>query len=119
MGCAGCRHDLLSHRRGFQLPGTPPFATHTEGNTIMASRKPETSGSKAATAASQVMRDPFASTAAKSAAASTLTQVRAKNEETRAAAASAAGKVLQDPHSTAREKSAAASALTQVDPKKR
>jgi len=85
----------------------------------MSTKKPETSGAKVASAASRVMRDPNASAAAKSAAASTLTQVRALNEETRAAAASAAGKVLQDPNSTAREKTAAASALTQVDPKKR
>lgn len=85
----------------------------------MATRKPETSGSKAATAASAVLRDPKASATAKTAAASTLTQVRAKNEETRAAAASAASKVLRDPNSTAREKSAAASALTQVPSKKK
>lgn len=87
----------------------------------MASRKSsnESTGSRVATAASKVLSDPRSTAAEKSAAASALTQVRAKNEETRARAASAAGKVLSDPTSTAREKSAAASALTQAPPKRK
>lgn len=85
----------------------------------MATRKPETTGSKAASAASRILSDPSSTARERSAAASTLTQVRARNEETRAAAASAASAVLRDPTSTARERSAAASALTQAPPKKK
>ena len=84
----------------------------------MVTKRSETTGPRAATAASKVMRDPRATAAEKSAAASTLTQVRAQNEETRAAAASNAGRVLADPASSAAAKSAAASALTQVATKK-
>jgi hypothetical protein len=80
----------------------------------MAKQRNETTGPRAATAASRVLSDPRSTAAERSAAASALTQVRAQQEQTRAAAASAAGRVLADPTSTARERSAAASALTQA-----
>ena len=84
----------------------------------MVTKRPETTGSRSASAASKVLRDPHSSSTQKSAAGSTLTQVRARNEETRAAAASNASKVLRDPNASAAAKSAAGSALTQVPPKK-
>jgi hypothetical protein len=83
----------------------------------MATKRSETTGPKAASAASRVLSDPSSTAKEKSAAASALTQVRAQNEQTRRLAASAASEVLRDPTSTAREKSAAASALTQAPPK--
>ena len=70
-------------------------------------------GKKAAVAASKVMSDPKSSKAAKTAAASALTQSRSKSEKTGKVAASAAGKVLNDPKSSKAAKTAAASALTQ------
>jgi len=79
----------------------------------------EQSGKAVASAAGKVLADPKASAAAKSAAASTLTQRGAMLERTGRAAASAAGKVLGDPKASAAAKSAAASALTQRRDKKR
>ena len=73
----------------------------------------EQTGKAAASKAAKVLRDPGASQAAKSAAASTLTQRGTQLEQTGKAAASAAAKVLGDPKSTPAQKSAAASALTQ------
>lgn len=73
----------------------------------------EESGKAAASAAGKVLRDPNVSAAARSAAASTLTQRASQLEETSRAAASAAGKVLSDPSASAAQKRAAASALTQ------
>ena len=75
-------------------------------------RKSESTGSKAATAAAKVMKDPKASKNAKMAAASALTQSKSK-EMTSAKAASAAAKVMRDPKSSKSAKTAAASALTQ------
>lgn len=73
----------------------------------------EQSGKAAASRAAQVLRDPSASAAAKSAAGSTLTQRATQLEQTSKAAASAASQVLRDPKASAAAKSAAASALTQ------
>ncbi|MBX9591783.1 MAG: hypothetical protein K2X43_21025 [Hyphomonadaceae bacterium] len=58
------------------------------------------------------MSNPNASTAAKSAAGSALTQ-RRSTEVTSAKAASAAARTLANPRASAAAKSAAASALTQ------
>ena len=79
----------------------------------------EQSGKAAASRAAKVLSDPNASTAAKSAAGSTLTQRASQLEQTSRAAASAASRVLRNPASTAAEKSAAASALTQRVNRKR
>ncbi len=74
--------------------------------------KSESTGSSAAKSASKVLRDPKASKAEKSAAASALTQSKSR-ETTGAGAAKAASKVLRDPKASKAAKSAAASALTQ------
>lgn len=70
-------------------------------------------GKGAASKASRVLSDPNSSAAAKSAAASALTQVRAEKEATSARAASRASEVMRDPNASAAEKSAAASTLSQ------
>jgi hypothetical protein len=92
------------------------FAKPSEG-IEMAAKKSESTGSKAATAAAKVMKDPKASKDAKTAAASTLTQSKSK-EVTSAKAASAAAKVMKDPKASKAAKTAAASALTQRPGKK-
>lgn len=79
----------------------------------------EQTGKAAASRAANVLRDPNASAAARSAAGSTLTQRATELEQTSQAAASAASSVLRNPASTAAEKSAAASALTQRANRKR
>lgn len=63
------------------------------------------------------MRDPKASKAEKSVAASALTQ-KGSTEKTSAKVASSASKVLNDPKASKAAKSAAASALTQKTKKK-
>lgn len=78
----------------------------------MAAKKSESTGRKAASAASKVLKNPKASPAAKTAAASALTQSRSA-EATSAKAASAAAKTLANPKASKAEKTAAASALTQ------
>lgn len=84
----------------------------------MATRKSESTGTKAAGAAAKVLKDPTASKAAKTAAASALTQSKSK-ETTSAKAASAAAKVMRDPKASKDAKTAAASALTQKVGKKK
>lgn len=79
----------------------------------LAMARNESTGKKAATAASKVLNDPKASKAAKTAAASALTQSKSKTEVTSVKAASAASKVLNNPKSSKAAKTAAASALTQ------
>ena len=74
--------------------------------------KSGSTGSKVAGAASRVLKDKTASPAAKSAAASALTQ-KGSTEKTSAKVASNAGKVLRDKTASKDAKSAAASALTQ------
>jgi hypothetical protein len=69
-------------------------------------------GSKAAVAASRVLRDPKASRYARTAAASALTQLKSGKSASSKAAAAAA-KVLRDPKASKDAKAAAASALTQ------
>ena len=85
--------------------------------TKMAMKKSESTGSKAASSAAKVMKDPAASKGAKMAAASALTQSKSK-ETTSAKVASAAAKVMKDPKASKDAKSAAASALTQKAKKK-
>jgi hypothetical protein len=84
---------------------------------MTANKRNETTGAKAATAASKVLSNPSSTARQKSAAASDLAQV-GRQAVTHAQAASAASRVLSNPNSTAREKSAAASALTQTPNKK-
>ncbi len=79
--------------------------------------KSESTSKKVATSASKVMRDPKASKAEKSVAASALTQ-KGSTEKTSAKVASSASKVLNDPKASKAAKSAAASALTQKTKKK-
>ena len=74
----------------------------------MAAKKSESTGTKAAAAASEVLKDPKASKDAKTAAASALTQSKSK-EATSAKAAAAASKVMKDPKASKEAKSAAAS----------
>jgi hypothetical protein len=83
----------------------------------MATKKSESTGSKAAAAAAKVLKDPKASKDAKTAAASTLTQSKSM-EATSAKAAAAASKVMRDPKASKEAKTAAASALTQRPGKK-
>lgn len=85
---------------------------------MAANKRNETTGPKAATAASKVMSDPHSTAREKSAAASALSQV-GRPAVTRPKAASAAGRDLADPNSTARERSAAASALAQTPNKRK
>jgi len=75
-------------------------------------RAGEKTGKGAASQAAKVLHNPNASTAAKSAAGSALTQ-RRSNEVTGVKAASAVGKTLSNPSASKSAKSAAASALTQ------
>ncbi len=75
--------------------------------------KTESTGKKAAVAASKVLSDPKSSKAAKTAAASALTQSKSKTETTSKKAATAASNVLADPKSSKSAKTAAASTLTQ------
>jgi hypothetical protein len=79
--------------------------------------KSESTSKKAASSASKVLRDPKASKAEKSVAASALTQ-KGSMEMTSAKVAATASKVLRDPKASAAAKSAAASALTQAADKK-
>ena len=79
--------------------------------------KSESTSKKVATSASKVLRDPKASKAEKSVAASALTQ-KGSTEKTSAKVASTASKVLNDPKASKAAKSAAASALTQKVKKK-
>ena len=72
----------------------------------------ESTSKSTSRAASKVLRDPKASKAEKSAAASALTQSKSR-ETTGAGAAKAASKALRDPKASKAAKSAAASALTQ------
>lgn len=69
-------------------------------------------GSKAATAAANTLRNPSAGKKAKSAAGSALAQSRTR-KVTSKKTASAASKVLQDGRSSKTSKSAAGSALSQ------
>lgn len=80
--------------------------------------KSESTGSKVASAAAKVLKDPKASKAEKSVAASALTQ-KGSTEKTSAKVASTAAKVLKDPKASKEAKSAAASALTQKPGKKK
>jgi len=70
-------------------------------------------GKRAATKASEVLRNPNASQAAKSAAGSALTQRKAQKEVTSSKAATKASEVLRNANATSAAKSAAASALSQ------
>jgi hypothetical protein len=70
-------------------------------------------GKRAASRASQVLRDPSSTAKEKSAAASALTQRKTQLEETSLQVAQEASAVLRDPSSSAAAKSAAASALSQ------
>lgn len=80
--------------------------------------KSESTSKRVASAAAKTLRDPKASKAAKTAAASALTQKGSK-EVTSAKAASAAAKTLRDPKASKAAKTAAASALTQKPAKGR
>ncbi len=82
------------------------------GEDLMANKRGEATSTSAAAAAAQTLRSKSASKAAKTAAASALTQ-RGSKEVTSAKAASAAAKALRDPKSSKAAKTAAASALTQ------
>ena len=79
----------------------------------------ETTSQKAASAAGKTLANPNADKAAKSAAASALTQYKAHQEMTGAQAASAAAKTLANPNASKAAKSAAGSALTQRPGKKK
>lgn len=81
-------------------------------------KRNETTGPKAATAASKVLSDPHSTARERSAAASALAQV-GRPAVTHPKAASAAGRDLSDPKSTAGERSAAASALAQTPNQKK
>lgn len=74
--------------------------------------KSEKTSAKVASSAAKVLKDPKASKAEKSVAASALTQ-KGSTEKTSAKVASTAAKVLKDPKASKAAKSAAASALTQ------
>jgi hypothetical protein len=87
-----------------------------QGSDVMA--RSESTSKKVAASASKVLRDPKASKAEKSVAASALTQKGSK-EMTSAKVAASASKVLRDPKASKAAKSAAASALTQKANKKK
>jgi hypothetical protein len=70
-------------------------------------------GKRAASRASEILRDPLSTAKEKSAAASTLTQRKTQLEETSLRVARTASEVLRDPSSSTAAKSAAASALAQ------
>jgi len=76
----------------------------------MASRQ---TSKRVASQAGKVLKDPTASSAEKSAAASALTQYKSQKEVSGKAAASKASDVLRDPGASQSEKSAAASTLSQ------
>ncbi|MFB9679761.1 hypothetical protein [Streptosporangium vulgare] len=71
-------------------------------------------GSEAATAAAKTLADPDATEEEKSAAASALSQAPESQGETGSEAASASSRTLSDPDQGDTEKSAAASALSQT-----
>ncbi len=75
--------------------------------------KSESTGKKVSSAAAKILHSKSASKAAKSVAASALTQTKSPKETTSKKVASAASKILHNPKSTKAEKSLAASALTQ------
>ena len=95
--------------RGMRTSDRARVDNPTDGLTMA---KNESTGKKAALAASKVLSDPKSSKAAKTAAASALTQSKS-TETTSAKSASAASKVLNDPKASKAAKTAAASALTQ------
>ena len=80
--------------------------------------KKEVTSSKAATAASKVLRSDGASKAAKSAAGSALSQTKAPAKVTSAKVATTASKVLKQESSSKSAKTSAGSALTQTPNKK-
>ncbi|GAA4191012.1 hypothetical protein GCM10022252_30200 [Streptosporangium oxazolinicum] len=71
-------------------------------------------GSEAASAAAKTLADPNATEEEKSAAASALSQAPESQGETGSEAASASSRTLSDPEQGDTEKSAAASALSQT-----
>lgn len=74
---------------------------------------PRQTSKTVASKASKVLSNPSSTPSERSAAASALTQYKAKQEATSAKAASKASAVLRDRTSSAAEKSAAASTLSQ------
>lgn len=82
-------------------------------------RNNETTGKKAASAASKILRNPNSSKTAKSAAGSALSQSQTPAKVTSASAATAASKVLRKPGSSKPAKTASGSALTQRPNKKK
>ncbi|MFF3441157.1 hypothetical protein [Streptosporangium sp. NPDC002721] len=74
-------------------------------------------GSEAASAAAKTLADPNATEEERSAAASALSQAPESHGETGQEAASASSRTLSDPDQGATEKSAAASALSQTPEK--
>jgi len=80
--------------------------------------KTESTGKKAASAASKVLGSKTASKDEKMVAASALAQTKSKDVTSKAVASTAA-KVLKDPKAGKDAKSAAASALTQAAPAKK
>lgn len=79
----------------------------------------ETTGKRAATAASKVLQNPNASKSSKSAAGSALSQRNAPAKVTSSSAAKAASKVLRKPELSKPAKTASGSALTQRPNKKK
>lgn len=73
----------------------------------------ETTGKRAASVASKVLRNPNTSKAAKSAAGSALSQRKAPDKVTSKSVATAASKVLRKSSSSKSAKTASGSALTQ------
>lgn len=82
-------------------------------------RNTETTGKRAATAASKILQNPSASKAAKSAAGSALSQRNVPAKVTSNSAATTASKVLRNPESSKSAKTASGSALTQRPNKKK
>jgi len=79
----------------------------------------EVTGKKAASAASEVLRNPSTSKAAKAAAGSALAQTKAPPKVTSAKAATAASKTLRNASTSKTSKTAAGSALTQKPNRKK
>lgn len=77
-------------------------------------RNSRQTGPKAASAAGKTLRDPKATQAERSAAASALAQAPNSTGQSGAKAASAASKTLKSPRATQAERSAAASTLSQT-----
>lgn len=73
----------------------------------------EVTGKRAATAASNVLRNPSATKSVKSAAGSALSQRKAPGKVTSSTSATAASKVLRNPGTSKAAKTASGSALTQ------